>query len=114
MNANLDLTYRGMKASDSMDFLVREQVEKLERHCPTLQSCRVVVTAPKHGTKGGHFKVSVDLKMPGKEIIADRDPALSHTHEDFHAAVRDVFRAALKELDRSHDRETDRKRHPRK
>ncbi len=113
MNASLDITYRGMEASESTDFLVREQVEKIEKHCPQLQSCRVVVTAPKHGTKGGHFKVSVDLRMPGKEIIADRDPKLNQSHEDFHAAVRDVFRAALKELDRSHAKENARKRHPR-
>ncbi len=113
MNTELDITYRGMEASEATDFLVREQVEKLERHCPQLQSCKVVVTAPSHGTKGGHFKVSVDLRMPGKEIIADRDPALAHSHEDFHSAVRDVFRAALKELDRSHAKETAQKRHPR-
>ncbi len=113
MNTDLSITYRGMESSESTEFLVREQVEKLERHCPQLQSCKVVVTAPKHATKGGHFKVSVDLRMPGKEIIADRDPKLSHTHEDFHSAVRDVFRAALKEIDRSHAKETKQMRHPR-
>ncbi len=113
MNANLDITYRGMESSETTELLVREQVEKVERHCPSLQSCRVVITAPTHGTKGGHFKVSVDLHMPGKEIVADRDPAHSHSHEDFHAAVRDVFRAALKEIDRSHAKETANKRHPR-
>ena len=113
MNTDLNITYRGMEASESTDFLVREQVEKLERHCPQLQSCRVVVTAPPQESKGGHFRVSVDLRMPGKEIIADRDPKLSHTHEQFHSAVRDVFRAALKEIDRTHAKETARKRHPR-
>lgn len=113
MNTDLSITYRGMESSESTEFLVREQVEKLERHCPQLRSCKVVVTAPNHGAKGGHFKVSVDLRMPGKEIIADRDPELSHSHEDFHSAVRDVFRAALKEIDRSHAKHTTQMRHPR-
>lgn len=113
MNAQLDITYRNMEASESTDFLIREQVEKIERHCPSLTSCRVVVTAPTHGTKGGHFEVSVDLRMPGREIIADRDPKLSQSHEDFHEAVRDVFRAAMKELDRAHAKDTNQRRHPR-
>ena len=102
-----------MKSSPSTEFVIREQVEKLERHCPSLISCRVVITPPAKQTKGGHFQVGIDLTLPGVEIIADRDPALRHSHEDCHAAVRDAFRAALKEVDKHHSKETKSKKNSR-
>ena len=111
LNTHLEITYRNMESSPSTDHVVREQLEKLERHCPSLVSCRVVIAAPtaKH-TKGGHFKVAVDLTLPGNEIIADRDPDARKSHEDCHAAVRDSFRAALIEVDKLHARAAKSKR----
>lgn len=112
MNTQLELTFRDMESSDSTEFVVREQLEKLERHCPSLVSCRVVISAPtKRQTKGGHFHVKVDLKLPGAEIVADRDPEEKHSHEDCHSAVRDAFRAALREIDKHHSKESKGKRH---
>ncbi|MBL4633325.1 MAG: ribosome-associated translation inhibitor RaiA [Kofleriaceae bacterium] len=114
MNTLPDITYRAMESSPSIDMLIYEQIEKLERHCPSLISCRVVVSAPStHHTKGAQFKVTVDLSVPGSAVIADRESTPSHAHDDCHMAVRDAFRAALKEVDRLHSRKTDQKRHPR-
>lgn len=114
MNTHLDITFRDMDSSPSTEFVVREQLEKLERHCPALVSCRVVISPPtaKH-SKGGHFQVAVDLVLPGVEIVADRDPVDRESHEDCHAAIRDAFRAALKEIDKLHSKDIKSKRHPR-
>ena len=112
MNTTLDLTYRGMDSSPSIEHVIREQLEKLERHVPSILSCRVVVEAPsaKH-TKGGHFHVTVDVGMPGHEIVADRDSSQKHSHEDCHAAIRDAFRAALKEIEKIQDKARTKNRH---
>lgn len=113
MKTPLEITYRDMEPSPSTDFVVREQLEKLERHCPALLSCRVVIVPPssKH-LKGGHFQVAVDLTLPGTKIVADRDPEAKHSHEDCHSAVRDAFRAALREVDKLHGKDVQNKRHP--
>ena len=111
MNTELDITYRGMESSPSVDFVVREQLEKLEGHCPALTSCRVVVAAPSGRHKHGeHFHVTVDLTWPGHEIVADRDPAQRVSHEDCHSAIRDAFRAALREVDKVHSKEVKKRR----
>lgn len=111
MNTELDITYRDMDSSESVDYVVREQLEKLERHCPALISCRVVIAAPKgRHQHGEHFHVTVDLTMPGHEIVADRDPPQKHSHEDCNSAVRDAFRAALKEVDKVHSKGVGRRR----
>lgn len=114
MNNKLSITYRDMESSPSLEFVVKEQLEKVERHWPSLQSCRVVIAAPnnKH-THGGHFQVSVDLQVPGSEAFAGRDQPEDHAHEDCHAAIRDAFRMALHELDKDRDRKNKQKRHPR-
>ncbi len=111
MNTQLDISYRDMDSSDSVEYVVREQLEKVERHCPALVSCRVVIAAP-HGrhVHGEHFHVTVDLILPGAEIVADRDPPQRRSHEDCHAAIRDAFRAALKEVDRMHSKGIRRRR----
>lgn len=111
MNTQLDITYRDMDSSPTVDYVVRQQLEKVERHCPALVSCRVVIAAPKgRHVHGEHFHVTVDLILPGAEIVADRDPPQRHSHEDCHAAIRDAFRAALKEIDRRHSKEIARRR----
>jgi hypothetical protein len=37
------------------------------------------------------FRVGVDLKVPGSEIVVGRDPSAHHAHEDVHVAIRDAF-----------------------
>lgn len=112
MNTQLNITYLEMSPSESTDFVVREQVEKIERHCPSLALCEVVITAPKGHIKGGHFEVAVKLECPNDTVFANKEAAMMHSHEDCHSAIRDVFRAALRELDDKHDRKRSVQRHP--
>lgn len=109
MNTPLQITYRDMSSSPSTEFVIREQFAKLERHYPNLVSCRVVVAAPEGNRhKGGHFHVAVDVGIPGKEFVAE--PTNRASHEDCHAAVRDAFRAVLREVDDYSDRLADYRR----
>ena len=111
MNTKLDITYRDMESSPSVAYVINEQLAKLERHCPALMSCRVVVEAPNgRHVHGEHFHVTVDLTLPGAVIVADRDPPQRHSHEDCNSAIRDAFRAALKEVDKMHSKEIQQRR----
>jgi hypothetical protein len=62
-------------------------------------SCRVVIEAPKRRRHGDLFRVRVDLKVPGKEIVVKRDPAEHHAHEDIYVAIRDCFDAVRRQLE---------------
>ena len=35
------------------------------------------------------FRVRVDLKVPGNEIVVGRNPEAHHAHEDVYVAIRD-------------------------
>jgi ribosome-associated translation inhibitor RaiA len=96
----LQITFRGFDPSDAIDQLVRARVERLERFYDRVTHCHVVIEAPsEHRRKGGNFKVSVKLSVPGGEITIGRDPTKNHAHEDLRVSLRDAFSAAGRKLE---------------
>lgn len=100
MPATLQISYRNMEASDSVERQVRERVAQLEKFYDRLIACRVVLEQiGRHHRKGRLFDVRVELAVPGREIVATRDPSEDHAHEDAHVAIRDAFDAARRQLE---------------
>lgn len=104
MNTPLQITFRNMKPSQAVEEHIREQASKLERFNGRVVGCRVIVEVPhlRHN-KGNMFHVSVDLTIPGAELVATRrgeDP-------DVYIAVRDAFNHARRELTEFTDRRRD-------
>lgn len=99
MELPLSVTFRGMETSSAIEGDIGRQVEKLERRFGRIMSCRVVVEAPhRHKQKGRLYRVSVDLKVPGREIAATSVGPRDHGHEDMHVAIRDAFEAVKRRL----------------
>jgi ribosomal subunit interface protein len=92
MQLPLQITFRHMDTSDAVAARIRERAEELERFFDRIMSCRVVVECRHPRRRQGNlFRVSVDLKIPGREIAVGRDPAAHHAHEDVYVAIRDAF-----------------------
>jgi ribosome-associated translation inhibitor RaiA len=53
----------------------------------------------RHHQKGTLYHVRINLTVPGKEIVVQRDPAEHQEHGDIHAAIRDAFDAAKRQLE---------------
>jgi ribosomal subunit interface protein len=94
-----------METSAAVEARIRSRVEELERFFDRIVSCRVVVEC-RHPRRhqGNLFRVRVDLKVPGHEIVVGRDPEAHHAHEDVYVAIRDAF-DALRRLLEDHIRE---------
>ncbi|MFB6261237.1 MAG: HPF/RaiA family ribosome-associated protein [Thiohalorhabdaceae bacterium] len=100
MQLPLEVTFRGMDHSDAMEAKIRERAEKLDRFHNHIKSCRVVVEAPhKHSHKGKIYHVSLDVTVPGTELVVNRDPKDNHAHEDAYVAIRDAFDAMERKLE---------------
>lgn len=109
MKLPLQIAYRGMDSSPAIEAHVRRAAEELDQFFDRITSCRVVIEAPhRHSHKGKIFHVRVDLTAPGAELVAGRDPAEHHAHEDLHVAIRDAFKAARRQLQDHDRRRTDR------
>ncbi len=94
------ITFRHMDSSPSVEAAVAKEVEHLERIHPGMLGCEVVIDAPHHHKRQGrHFRVTVQLAIPGADVVASRDPGLDAAHEDVYIALRDAFRAVRRELE---------------
>ncbi len=99
MKQPIQITFRDMEESEALEPIIREKAAKLEQFYDGIISCRVVVEAPhRRHNKGNHFHVTIDLSVPGGELIADRDPSKASSHEDVQIALRDAFSAVTREL----------------
>ena len=99
MPAWLQITFRNIDASPSVEERVRERARELEQFHDRILSCRVVIEAPNRRRHGDLYHVRIDLKVPGREIVVKRDPPEHHAHEDIHVAVRDAFDAVRRQLE---------------
>jgi len=100
MQIPLELSFHNMDQSDAVEANVRERAAKLERYFDRIIGCRVVVEAPhKHSRKGKIYEVRIDISVPGKEIVVNRNGPKNHAHEDIYVAIRDAFNAAGRQLE---------------
>jgi ribosome-associated translation inhibitor RaiA len=96
----LQLTLRGLPHSDALSNLVNRRAEKLEHLFDRLVSCHVVVElAGHHHRRGDHFHVSINLGLPGHEIIARHARSDDEGPETALDAADRAFDAARRELE---------------
>lgn len=89
-----------MDPSAAIEARIRERAAGLEHYHDQIMSCRVAVEMHhRHHHQGNLFHVRVDLKVPEGEIVASREPAEHHAHEDVYVAIRDAFDAARRQLE---------------
>lgn len=99
MQVPLQITFRNVAVSETLESYIRKRAEKLDEICTTIISCRVVLEAPhKHKLKGHLYHVSIDLTIPRETIVVNREPDLHQAHEDMHVVVRDAFDAVQHKL----------------
>jgi len=97
--AEVQITFRGMEPSPSVEARVRGRVEELQQISDRIAGCRIVLEAAhKRHRQGTIYNVRIDLTVPGGTIAVNREPGEDHAHEDMHVAVRDAFDAARRKL----------------
>lgn len=114
MRIPLEVIFRHMEPSAAAEARIAEKVAKLEQFYDQLTRCQVVVEAPhEHHRQGKLFHVSIDLTVPGGELLVTRGHHhQSHAHEDVYVAIRDAFDAARRRLeDYARQQRGDVKRH---
>ena len=99
MQFPLQIEFLNMDRSESIEGAIRRHVEKLDRFAPDVMRCKVTMEAPhRHHAKGNLYHVSIDLHLPGTELVVDRNADLNHAHEDPLVALRDAVNAAARRL----------------
>jgi ribosomal subunit interface protein len=100
MQLPLQITFRDLPHSESIERHVRRRALKLDRFFERIMGCRVVVQVPhRRHQHGKRYHVRVDMTVPGNELVVARDPAKNLHHEDMHAAIDDAFDDAERVLE---------------
>jgi len=100
VNVPLKIAWRHLHPVDSVDALIRKKAAHLERHHDRITGCAVTLELPqRHQRLGKHFRVRIEITVPGETLVVGRDPAASNAHEDLVAAVNGAFREARRVLD---------------
>jgi ribosome-associated translation inhibitor RaiA len=100
MEAPLNITFHDLDKSETIEARIRERAERLEERFGRIVSCSVTLASPnRRRRKGNLFSCSVDVSIPGAEIVASRNPDDDHAHESVQVAIRDAFNAAERRLE---------------
>jgi ribosomal subunit interface protein len=90
----VQVTIRDLPHSQAIENHIRMKAEKFH-HSDRINQFKVVVTLPqKHKHNGKLYCVRIDLTVPGREIIVNRQVA-----EDVYVAIRDAFNALSRQLE---------------
>lgn len=97
----LEVTFRNMARSDAIEAAVRERAAKLDRFHSRIMSCHVIVEElhRRSRTAGTVYHVRVDVTVPGRELVAHKEPAPQRFQEDVYIAIRDAFDQMGRELE---------------
>jgi cold shock CspA family protein len=89
-----------MDPSPDIEATVRERAARLDTFASHIMSCRVVIEpAGKHRVHGNQYEVHVDIKLPGGEVAATREPSQHKEYRELSVAIRDAFDSAARQLE---------------
>ena len=95
MQVPLKITMRHIPQSDALETRIRQRAAKLEEFHSNITSCQVTVDElRRHHRQGFWYNVRVEVRIPGHDIVVNRDHG-----EDAHVAVRDAFDAVTRRLE---------------
>lgn len=117
MEYPLQISFRNIRPSLTIEEWIREEARKLDTFYDDVMRCRVAIEMPhRHHKKGRLFHVRIDLSVPGEEIVVKREPSLSSCarqsgdaqlrkhlelktpRKDVRQAINDAFKAAGRRL----------------
>jgi cold shock CspA family protein/ribosome-associated translation inhibitor RaiA len=106
-----------MESSKVVEEWVQEETAKLDEFYNRIMACRVVVELPsRHRKWGSLYHVRIDLTVPGKELVVNRQPSLHSTiqkidepktakhlevqtpHKEPRQAIDDAFKEMARQL----------------
>ena len=99
MQIPMQITFRDIEQSDAVETRVREQAEKLEEFYSRMTSCRVVVSSPhRQHHKGTLYAVSLDITVPGGEIVVNTEKRDDLAPVEVYVDIRHSFNDAKRTL----------------
>lgn len=101
MEEPLEISWVDIQASEELERLIRDRADKMHRYFGRITSARVGIEVP-HRNGQGHplgYHVSIQVGVPGQELVVNQDPGEDQKLTDPYVAVRRAFDAMDKQLE---------------
>jgi putative sigma-54 modulation protein len=96
----LQVTFRRLAHSDALATHIRRRAEKLEHVFDRIISCHVVIElAGHHHHHGDRYRVSINVGLPGRELVVSHTPPEERNLESAHATADRAFDEAGRQLE---------------
>ncbi len=100
MRIPLEISFHGISRSESIEQLIRNDAEKLERVCDRLISCRVGVKLDqKSSNTANTFKVKIEMRVPpGHNLVVTNKSGIKEAADDLPTTIKNTFKSAHRRL----------------
>ncbi|MCC7542244.1 MAG: ribosome-associated translation inhibitor RaiA [Deltaproteobacteria bacterium] len=99
MISDPQVTFRDIDPSPALTEYVLDRAKKLDALHSRITACHVVVEAPhRHHHHGRHYRIRVNLTVPGGDLVTGTRGDDERVHEDAYAAIDDAFDEAQRVL----------------
>lgn len=100
MQIPLEISFREVEKTETLENLINEEASKLEQVHNNLISCRVAIEKPhEHQQSGSPFRVRIDVRVPpGHELVVKQGLADYDMHAPLHAIIKDAFESSRRRL----------------
>jgi putative sigma-54 modulation protein len=110
MTTLVEVHFHGIEKSDAIEQRVRDKVAKLQSHFERMTSCRVGIEATQRNPqKPKVYQIKLEIAIPRRQpIVVTHERVGSHASEELCLSIRDAFEAALRKVDGTAARVTQR------
>ena len=101
MTMPVEIHFHGIEKSEAVEQRVRDKVAKLRTHFERLTRCRVGIEATQRSPqKPKVYQIKIEIGMPRRQpIVVTHERVGSRANEELCLAIRDAFEAALRKVD---------------
>ncbi|CAN1722878.1 HPF/RaiA family ribosome-associated protein [Hyphomicrobium sp. 1Nfss2.1] len=102
MERPLQIAFKNVESSASMEALIRDRAKRLQRFYPNITGARVVVEIPHRSPEGAKppLAIAVEVDIPGRgPVVAKGEEERRQVNGDHSPIVNRVFEAAERQLE---------------
>ena len=100
MQVPLELQFKDVDQTPDLEQRIRSKVDRMERHCDYLISCRIVVERPhRHEQSGNPYRVRIEARVPpGHDIVVTKSPGDNDLSDSLVTVINNAFTAAERQI----------------
>lgn len=107
MEKPLEITYRDLTPTPTIESAIRSHVAKLETVCDHIVSCTVALeNREKNQSAANDFRVRVAVRVPPRhELVGTHDEGKGSTPDNGMASIKEAFDAVERQLRKLNERQ---------